>query len=370
MYYILFIFIVAFCTGSVQAQQNNNWNIFRGNQALTGYTNMIIPSDPDILWSYKTEAEIKASPVIKNNKIIIGSTDGSVYCINTVGKLIWKVNTGNAIEASALILNNRVYVGNLSGTLFCLDLNNGSKIWEYKTDNQIMGSPNWWQKDGKTYILVGSYDYFLHCVNATNGHGIWKYESNNFLNGAVAIDNDKAIFGGCDGFLHVVDILSGKAHAQIEIATYVAGSACIEDNKAYIGDYDGQFSCVNLDNQKIEWQWKNKESMLPFIASPSLVENNIIIGNRDKFVYCFDKKTGELKWKTNTGNRIDASCIVSDNNILASNMRGDILMIERESGTIIWTYQLGSAIFSNPVVHNKKIITGSSDGWLYCLGIK
>ncbi|MBK6282420.1 MAG: PQQ-like beta-propeller repeat protein [Draconibacterium sp.] len=49
-------------------------------------------------------------------KVVIGSTDGFVYCLDTNGKQLWKFETGNAIEASALIHENVVYIGNLDGT--------------------------------------------------------------------------------------------------------------------------------------------------------------------------------------------------------------------------------------------------------------
>ena len=45
---------------------------------------------------------------------------------------------------------------------------------------------------------MGSYDYNLHCVDATTGKGLWKYESDNFINGAAALYQGNAVFGGID----------------------------------------------------------------------------------------------------------------------------------------------------------------------------
>ena len=96
----------------------------------------------------------KISSGIDKGKIVIGSTDGFVYCLDTNGKLLWKFETGNTIEAPALIHENIVYIGNLDGTLYALDLNTGKKLWEYETDNQIIGSANWWKEGATTSIVV------------------------------------------------------------------------------------------------------------------------------------------------------------------------------------------------------------------------
>lgn len=361
---ILTLVLMNICTMYSQS----NWTIFRGSQNLSGFTTSEIPISLDVDWVYSTDAEIKSSPVVFNNRIVIGSTDGFVYCLNLTGKLVWRFNTGNAIEAPALIHEGNVYIGNLGGRFICLDLNKGSLKWEYKTDNQIMGSPNWWEKDGKTRIIFGSYDYFLHCVDASTGSMIWKYESDNFLNGAAAVEEDHAIFGGCDGFLHMVNTHTGNADAKIEVATYVAGSAAIDHQKAYIGDYDGKFSCVDLQKKSISWQWKDQNNHLPFIASPSIYKNQVIIGNENKILYCFDKRNGNLLWKTNTGSKVDASCVINDQRVLAVNMRGDVMVLNLKNGELLLTYETGSAIMSNPAVSNGKIYFGAQDGKIYCLG--
>ncbi|MCA1760611.1 MAG: PQQ-binding-like beta-propeller repeat protein, partial [Bacteroidales bacterium] len=214
---------ILFFAAGLTAQSADSWPIFRGNQQLTGVSKTELPAQPKLLWTFQTGDNIKSAPVVDQGKVVIGSTDGVVYCIDFQGKLLWKFETSNTIEAPALIYNNTVYIGNLDGNLYALDLNTGTKKWEYETDNQIIGSANWWEAGGTTYILVGSYDYYLHCLDAQSGEVKWKYESDNFINGAPACSDGKTFFGGCDGFLHVVDIVTGKADKKIDVATYVPG---------------------------------------------------------------------------------------------------------------------------------------------------
>ena len=175
--------IILSLTITMMAQ--SSWPIFRGDQQLMGVSQERFETPPKLLWSMKPGGGILASPVVSNGIMIVGSEDGFVYAINEAGKRIWEFDTENAIEASALILDGVVFIGNLDGILYALDLKTGQKKWEYLTDNQIMGSPNYWLVNGKNRLVVGSYDYYLHCVDAETGDSLWRYESDNFINGAA-----------------------------------------------------------------------------------------------------------------------------------------------------------------------------------------
>ncbi len=365
--YFLLLVIILFGKFSFP-QSSGSWPIFRGNQQLTGVSQIELPAQPKLLWTFQTGDNIKSAPVVDQGKVVIGSTDGIIYCLNLNGKQIWQFDTGNAIEAPALIHNNTVYIGNLDGNLFALDLNSGEKKWVYETDNQIIGSANWWETNETTYILVGSYDYFLHSVDAKSGEVKWKYESDNFINGAPACSEGKTFFGGCDGFLHVVDIVTGKADKKIDVANYVPGSPALEKNKAYLGDYDGRFFQVDIEKERTGWEWKDEKTTLPFIASPAVIGNQIFTANHNKFLYKFDKLSGEKLWSYNTGNRVEASPVVAGSKVVVANMRGDLALVNRANGKAEWTYEIGSQIISNPAVAGGRMFVGAYDGNVYCFG--
>ncbi|MBN1925617.1 MAG: PQQ-binding-like beta-propeller repeat protein [Prolixibacteraceae bacterium] len=358
---LLFVFF------SSAAQDKTCWPNSRGNAQLTGVTSADFPETVKLKWTFKAGGMFKSAPVVCNGKIVAGSTNGNLYCLNLNGDSLWGFKTANAIEAPALINNGIVYFGNLSGMFYALNLQNGRKIWEYKTDNQIMGAPAILASKEKEILAVGSYDYYLHGVDLKTGKGLWKYESDNFLNSAPAVSGNNAVFGGCDGFLHIVDMTQGTSSGKIEVATYVASSPAIVDKIAYIGDYDGGFTCMDLDQKKIVWRYQNPENDLPFIASPSVTGDRIFIGSRDKFVYCFNRKNGEIIWKKNTGSRVDASTVVNKKHVLVVNMRGDLMVLDIKTGKTIWNYELGIGIINTPAVIQNAIILAGSDGSIYCL---
>jgi outer membrane protein assembly factor BamB len=369
-WFVLFTLLIATNESTILSQNATCWNNYRGNSALQGLSSAQIPDNPEIIWNFKTDGAIKASPVVCNGIIVIGSTDGNVYGIGMDGSLKWKINTGNGIEAPALILNGLAYVGNLAGEIFAIELNSGRVKWTYKTDGQVMGSVNYFTNAISRILVVGSYDYFLHGIDPETGKGLWKYEADNFINGTPSIYNNMVVFGGCDGYLHMVNASNGKLNKKVEVATYVAGSVAIANGKAYLGDYDGKFSCLDLKTFNVSWYYEPSEVRQPYIGSPSIDKNLVFIGNRDKYVYCFEKAGGKLRWKTNTAGRIEASPVAAGSRILISNMRGDILALDSSDGKIIWNYELGTPVLGTPALIDNKIIVGAEDGRIYCLGRK
>jgi outer membrane protein assembly factor BamB len=340
----------------------------RGNQALVGLTSATLPQQVALKWSYKTGNEIKSTPVIAGNRIVVGSTDENVYCLDLNGKLLWKFKTDNAIEASALILNTTVYIGNLSGNFYAIDLLSGKQRWKFRADNQIMGAANWWTDGKKNYLLVGSYDFYLRCLDASTGKLLWMFETTNYINACVAVWKNQAVFGGCDGMLHVVDLSNGRGISTMEVSSYIAGSVALENNRAYIGDYDGKVTCMDFSHKTIVWQFKNPDKEIPIIAAPSVYKSRVMIGCRDRFFYCFDKLTGQLLWKRNTGSPVDASSVADTKNVLVSNMRGDLLLLSQADGSVLWTYELGSPIQGGAGVCPAGIVVGAKDGSIYFLG--
>jgi outer membrane protein assembly factor BamB len=376
---LLVVFMAVGSAGRLTAQ--SCWSSFRGDPQFSGRSSASIPSKPTLLWSFKTGDAIKGSPVVCNGTIVIGSVDGNVYGITLDGKMKWKINTGNGIESPALIHGNIAYIGNLDGKVFAIEVATGKTLWSYATEGQIMGAPNFWSpaerssagKDagapGKGGIIViGSYDYYLHGIDAATGEGLWKYEADNFLNGAPAIYEGVAVFGGCDGLLHQVNVKDGSLKSRATVATYIAGSVAVDNWITYVGDYDGKFTSLDLTSGKELWSFKDDATDLPFIASPALSADKVYIGSRDKFVYCFDKRSGDLIWKVNTLGRVDASPVLVKNELVVANMSGDLMIMDASDGRIKWSYELGSPVTGNPAVIDGHIIVGAEDGRVYCFG--
>ncbi len=278
-----------------------DWPMFRGQQRLLGIAKGNLPDKLDFIWKFKTEGQIKSSPVIVDGVVFIGSSDKNIYAIDVnKGQKIWSYQTDDIVEATPCVIEGAVYVGSSGGFLYDIDAKNGTLNWKYVTDGQILGAANWTlSPDGRTiWILVGSYDNKLHCVDSTNGRVVWSYETDNYINGSPAVEGNIAVFGGCDALIHVVSLIDGKDIKTIDSGSYIAASAAILDGQVYVGNYDNVFIKADIKTGKILWKYKKSEE--PFFSSPAIGDNVVVIGSRDELVHCIGRNDGKQVWTLQT----------------------------------------------------------------------
>jgi len=350
-----------------------NWPIYRGDAMLSGMAADELPEELSLLWSFKTESWIISSPVMGFGRVYIGSSDGKVYSINLIdGSKVWEFDTGDDIEASPLLLDGAIYVGNLSGEFFSLDAHTGQVRWKYKCQNSIYGSANWVRSPNnkKLLILVGCYDNRLYCFEAATGKLNWSYETDNYINGTPATDGVHVVFGGCDELLHILSISDGTKAGEVWAGSYIPGSAAFVENRAYLGHYDNKLVCIDTDEKKIVWEYEDKDHPDAFFSSPAVGKDRVLIGSRDGYLHCVNRKNGEKIWVFQSRDDIDSSPVISGNKVVVASMDGRLYVVDLKDGKEIWSYEIGAAIFGCPAVAGGFIVIGADDGRVYAFGEK
>ena len=106
----------------------------------------------ELRWSFKTEGPVKSSAAIVGERVVVGSDDKHVYCLNLVtGEKMWAFETADAVEGSPLILGDHVYIGSADARLYKLDLATGALLWTYATGDKILGGVNWIRPPDRQY---------------------------------------------------------------------------------------------------------------------------------------------------------------------------------------------------------------------------
>jgi len=347
-----------------------NWHIFRGDSNLSGVAKGTLPEKLSLLWSFQTGRAIVSSPIIGFGRVFISSTDGKIYSVNLAdGSKTWEFDTGDDVEASPLLLDTTIYVGSLSGEFFALDANTGEVKWKYNIDNEIYGSANWAKVpgSGETLILVGSYDTKMYCFDANTGKLQWAYETGNYINGSPATDGENVVFGGCDEILHIVSVADGTKRGEVIAGSYIPGSAALVDGKAYLGHYGNKLICIDIVNQKIDWEYQN-EYGAPFFSSPAVGKDRVVVGSRDEYLHCVDREKGKKIWTFKTRDEIDSSPVIVDEKVVVGSTDGRLYIVDLEKGNELWSYEIGAAIIGCPAVAGGMIIIGAEDGRVYAFG--
>ena len=181
-----------------------------------------------------------------------------------------------------------------------------------------------------------------------------KIETNNYVNGTPSIQDGKIVFGGCDGMIRVVDPLTGNQKDTVDIGVYIAASPSLAGDMAYFGDYDGTVFGLNIRTKKMVWEIPGNEQSGSVLAVPAVGNNSVVIGNEDKYLYCYNASDGKLIWKYRTNGRIVGSAVITATKVLFTSTEGYVYILGLTDGKKLWSFNTGTPVSSSPAVIKGK----------------
>ncbi|MEM9444420.1 MAG: PQQ-binding-like beta-propeller repeat protein [Verrucomicrobiota bacterium] len=345
------------------------WNPFRGNKQLQGVVNVSVPG-VELTWEYDTGAPVKSSPVIAKDKVFIGNDAGKFVALSlSTGSVIWERELVSNVEGGGAVVGDVIFVGNQAGEFYALDMDSGKTLWIYETEGEIKSSPNVAQLNDKTLVLIGSYDGSIYCFDSEERNLFWKFETGDRVNGTPAVtEKNEVLLGGCDTNIYVIDLATGKQIRLIEAGSYIAGSMAVRGGFGYVGHYGEEVLAVDIRSGLEKWRFKRND--FPYFSSPAVTEEYLIIGCRDKFVYCLDRNTGELWWDFATRGDVDSSPVIAGDVVLVASNDGRFYGVTYEDGELVWQYDIGSRLSSSPAVVPGWVVIGAGDGTVCGFSIK
>ncbi len=319
-------------------------------------------SDGETIWEHRLPGKVYATPVIKNNILVVPCTDGVIYALNArTGKEKWKYEVGKAVVASPTIYGKTIYVGGSDETFRALRLKDGKLVWSrsgihgycdgapYVDDEQVVfntwgervysldtrsGELQWeWIRKGselrspgastpiksgdRVFIVCG--DRRTYCLNACTGEVLF------FADGgreSFAISDDLTTI--------YVKTMFGEAFAmpaQIPLSEVNGRLADDSPSKKY---WTPDVPVMEFD--KALW---HVETGIGYdvSSSPLAVCGDTLLIPTDKGgLYAIDRNTGELLWIHKLGiglvNPLTSWMESNKTYILASTMEGRIQLLE------------------------------------------
>ena len=384
---ILFTLLFLNCNNNSTREDNStsDWNIFRGNEALTAYTDISLPDNPVLLWEFKSGSYTKSSPVVHNRVVYWSSRRGRIFGVNIEGKQVFDYAMETAVDATPIIYDSTLYTGRIDGRLCAISLSKQDTLWTYETWGQIIASPNRISYNGKEAIVVGSYDNYLYIIDSKTGKKINRFESGYYINGAVAQYDNYAIFGGCDAWLRIVNCLSGVQTDSLELESYIPASPAIHDNRCYIADHAGNVYEIEIYHGKIVSSQKiikPKDENGRLLSVPAVSDKMVYIVSDDRNLYAINRgnetasrQAGRdaachifaIAWKyLLKGDTGESSPVVCKNKLIVCTKTGIVSIFNAKNGNLLWEYDTGEQITASPAVINGYFFILTAKGTLFC----
>ena len=371
----LLLILLAGCGGGSGFQGASgamNWSLFRGDAALSGYTDTRLPKKPVLLWTYKSDARTSSSPVIANGITYWSDKRGHIRGVDITGTQIFDYDFKTAVEATPMIHDSILYIGRIDGVMSAISLSRNDTLWTYETMGQLSASPNITDFEDRQAIVFGSYDNFLYYLDSRTGAVINRFESGYYINGAVALWKNYVIFGGCDAWLRVIDCKTGLATDSLLLDNYIPSSPAVAGDFCYVGDYSGNIYECKLDKGKIVRHRKIVEATDDdgaFVSVPAVTSANLYYLTHDQHLYSINRKDGNVHWKyLLKGGAGESSPVVCRDKIIVCTKTGIVSILNATSGILEWEYDTGEQIVASPAVIKGKFFILTAKGTLFCFG--
>jgi outer membrane protein assembly factor BamB len=312
------------------------------------------------LWTFKSEDEIRGTPMISQGVLYIGSYDNNLYALSAAdGKFQWKYPTDGGIVSRPTILDGNIFIGSEDKRLHVISARSGKVVWTYYTDGPIRSSP----RIAEGHIFIGSDDNCLHAVNLNTGRMAWRFETADAVRSTPFVVNE-FVYVGCEsGDYYAVDFrgeLKWRFHAKRAITSSTAGTA----QTIYFSSVDSMLYSLDPRNGWVIWRFRLGKAS---ISTPCVVDDLVFVGAADGFIYAVDAKSSKEMWRFRTEHQVNSSPVVYKDSIYCGSVDGNLYCLEYRSGRLRWKFGTEGAITGTPLVYDDVVYVGSTDHQIYAL---
>jgi outer membrane protein assembly factor BamB len=187
-------------------------------------------------WRFKS-APIESSPLLKGNRLYVGSWDHNIYALNAkTGRKIWQFGADDEVNTSAAYWQGTIYIATDAGTLYALSARSGKLRWKAQSASSFTGAREFFYATptvayGRVYI--GNTDGTMYVFGAKSGKLLWARPLGSYIYGAAAVWNRRVFVGTYDGKLYSLDAATGDTKWQIETPAAVHAAPTVMDGLVY-----------------------------------------------------------------------------------------------------------------------------------------
>lgn len=308
------------------------------------------PGKATALWRAQLGGASKATPLVLNGTVYLGTNDGRFYALDAkTGAVKWTFEAGGEILTAAAAHDGLLFFGDGNGLFHALDTQ-GKEVWKYDAGSEIFSSPAIDSTTGAIYF--GTNAAHLIALRAKDGQPVWINKDAQYgVESKPFVANGKVCYGAWDGYVYAVDAMNGATiwkkagpKNQDRVITYYGpadnGPVMTADGKAFIcdrgyaagrygpaGEYEKTFS---QDVSALALGSDGQSLILRGLKTP------ITKANLD----------GGAIWTSSVvAGRIPASPTVHNGKVYVCTNTGRLAVLNEADGQTLWEYQVTPKLF-------------------------
>lgn len=267
-------------------------------------------------------------PVLTEGGLLIqgNKVNGVMAYTLEKGKRRWFFPVKGGVAGDILVSNEFLFFGGSDGFMYALYLSTGKVLWKYYTGLTSVSVP----------VIKGRYLYFvsaskIYCLSLKTGESAWSYST------------------------HVK-----KAEFTVE----GIAAPLIDRNLIYFKVSDGSLLALDFKG-RLKWRRALSNAGNRFTtaaSSPVMGKTCLYSSSLESGVYCLNKKTGKVIWKTGVGSHGDL--LLYSSQLFYSTHDGRVLALDQKSGKQIWSHSVSQSIATSPVLYKNILVYGEYSGAL------
>ncbi len=312
----------------------------------------------EIIWNYKTDAEIRSSPALFEGTLYFTNMSGTIFALTENGNFKWNFKAKFLVNSSPVIdRKGRIYFGSWDNYLYVLD-GDGNVLWRFKTGGDITQPPI---TDGDR-VYVGSEDGKIYAIR--EAEKIWELDLDGWLSTNIVLSIDGTLyFGTSSGKVYAVSY-SGNVLWTFNTRGWISSAMAMDAmGNLYFGSVDNHVYALNRWG-KLLWKY---DVGADITAGPVLDSfGRVLVGTSSGELVALSRK-GEFMWKFDADGAIRSTPAVSKEGFVYFGSEGGELYSLNLDGSLRWRVSTGDKVESSPLVTKNRIYFGSTDGKFYAV---
>ncbi|QDT70104.1 Outer membrane protein assembly factor BamB precursor [Planctomycetes bacterium MalM25] len=348
-----------------------DWPFVRGGADSTGATEVALPDEPKLLWTYDAEgASLETTPVVIGGVAYFGDADGAAHAVKlSDGSRVWRRQAEDTFYLSTgAVAGDAFVLPDADGLVRCFKRADGEVRWTFEAGAEVFGGPI--VHEG--LVLIPTEAGNLYALDAATGDERWSFTIEAPLRCAPTVVNGHALLAGCDGKLHTLNVATGEKAGDCDIGGPTGNTAAVADGVAYFGAEEGTFLAVDASDPSqpaVKWTYDDPKAGQGVRTAAALTPDAIVYANQAKTVYALRPADGEPVWRARTRSRVEASPLaLAGGRVLIATTRGRLMLLDAATGETVWSDHLGGGFLAAPAASDGVVLIGSTDGLLYAFG--
>lgn len=291
-------------------------------------------------WIFEASDQIRSTPVVGDNKILIRTKD-ILYAIDgETGYLIWSFQLTEDWKAAAPIVQKDIVIVVDYNNIVALDLSSGKILWQIQ-DTKIRAFSFPAASNDKIVIIVNE---GISVRDIQTGTLINEIKNPIPRTNVAAVLSDQMLYTVFKDNIRGYDVVDTRnALWQEKTEKWFLSTELFEDDIFYLERDEGGISAYNVKKQTLLWSRVGIRSRYPPVKS----NNFLILGRKNNVPIALDALNGETLWIAGDlpDDHYQTPLVFNNQVYIRGLFQQKIYVLHLQTGQLVGNISLGRSMF-------------------------